>query len=394
MKWDVFISHASEDKKTIAEPLAEALQAAGLTVWLDKQQITLGDSISEKINEGLAHSEYGVVILSPSFFEKEWTQKELGAFLAQETGDGRKRILPVLYDMTFGELKDIAPLLAGVRGALWSQGVDSVTSQIVQAVRGGAAPVTQRIGADGKPNRQDLDALVMLDFESGDVRFVFADATSVSGDNAELTLLSTSAGDTAALSALSTGTRLGVAFGITAFAGTVRSATQHRSAGVERWTVELAVDPDPALTMEMSFADYSADKLAEMRARRILLNETPPASAGGSEVDKLNTATLEAFVRGMDGLGIEESPLPRLYSQFRDIPEFFVAVAKLAAVFALRMSCAVKHVHHLELRLLEGHRLSVRFEGVRDTVYVNVDPVVIRVEGECDLSTPDEANGG
>ena len=35
-KWDVFISHASEDKPYV-EPLAKALEAAGVSVWYDRQ---------------------------------------------------------------------------------------------------------------------------------------------------------------------------------------------------------------------------------------------------------------------------------------------------------------------------------------------------------------------
>ena len=54
--WDVFISHATEDKAEVAEPLAEALQELGFTVWLDSHELTVGDSIREKIEEGLRNS--------------------------------------------------------------------------------------------------------------------------------------------------------------------------------------------------------------------------------------------------------------------------------------------------------------------------------------------------
>jgi hypothetical protein len=54
--WDVFISHAREDKAAVAKPLAKALSRAGLRVWIDEHEISLGDSLTTKINEGLAHS--------------------------------------------------------------------------------------------------------------------------------------------------------------------------------------------------------------------------------------------------------------------------------------------------------------------------------------------------
>lgn len=75
--YDVFLSHASEDKAEVVVPLAEALAARGVRVWLDRQQLTLGDSLSRRIDEGLTQSRFGVVVLSPSFFAKEWPQREL-----------------------------------------------------------------------------------------------------------------------------------------------------------------------------------------------------------------------------------------------------------------------------------------------------------------------------
>jgi len=33
MSWDVFISHASEDKAEVARPLAEVLIGMGFSVW-------------------------------------------------------------------------------------------------------------------------------------------------------------------------------------------------------------------------------------------------------------------------------------------------------------------------------------------------------------------------
>ena len=46
--WDVFISHASEDKKVVVLPLTNILKKSGLTVWLDKHELFIGDSIRRK----------------------------------------------------------------------------------------------------------------------------------------------------------------------------------------------------------------------------------------------------------------------------------------------------------------------------------------------------------
>lgn len=86
--WDVFISHASEDKETVVLPLCAALRRAGLKIWLDRQELHLGDSLREKIDEGLANSRFGVVVLSPSFMAKGWPRRELNGLMAiEESGE-------------------------------------------------------------------------------------------------------------------------------------------------------------------------------------------------------------------------------------------------------------------------------------------------------------------
>jgi len=70
-EWDAFISHASEDKETFARALADALCARGFRIWYDEFTLTVGDSLRRSIDRGLAHSRFGVVILSPNFFAKE-----------------------------------------------------------------------------------------------------------------------------------------------------------------------------------------------------------------------------------------------------------------------------------------------------------------------------------
>ena len=85
MNWDLFLSHASEDKEDVARPLHKLLVGKGLRVWYDEMTLSLGDSLRRKIDEGLANSRYGLVILSPSFFAKEWPQKELDGLVGVRT---------------------------------------------------------------------------------------------------------------------------------------------------------------------------------------------------------------------------------------------------------------------------------------------------------------------
>lgn len=111
---DVFLSHASEDKDAIARPLQEALEARGVSVWFDKIQITVGKSIRQEIENGIANCRYGVVIISPSFFAKQWTQAELDGLFSKKMSSGDDVILPVWHHVSKQEVLEQSPLLAGI----------------------------------------------------------------------------------------------------------------------------------------------------------------------------------------------------------------------------------------------------------------------------------------
>lgn len=110
-EYDFFISHAWEDKEAVAKPLADALIAKGAKVWLDKYEMTVGDSLRQSIDDGLAHSRYGIVILSETYFKKFWTGKELNGLFAKQE-DGQKVILPVWHNISKDKVKEYSPILA------------------------------------------------------------------------------------------------------------------------------------------------------------------------------------------------------------------------------------------------------------------------------------------
>lgn len=109
--WDAFISHASDDKDAFVRPLAEALSEVGLKIWYDESSLQVGDSLRRSIDKGLSRARYGIVVLSPSFFAKEWPQKELDGLIARETGD-HKVILPVWHNLNVTIVRQYSPTLA------------------------------------------------------------------------------------------------------------------------------------------------------------------------------------------------------------------------------------------------------------------------------------------
>lgn len=109
--YDVFISHASEDKDGIVRELAEALRDEGLRVWYDEFTLRIGDSLRQKIDQGLANSRVGIVILSPAFMKKGWTNYELDGLVTRSVSGGQI-LLPIWHNVTKQQVIDYSPSLA------------------------------------------------------------------------------------------------------------------------------------------------------------------------------------------------------------------------------------------------------------------------------------------
>jgi len=134
-KWDVFVSHASEDKDVFVRPLAIALQNLGVSVWYAEFSLRLGDSLSRSIDKGLANSRYGLVVISPDFIRKPWPEYELRGLVSREIGEDRI-ILPVWHGVTRQQVLEFSPSLAD-KVALNTAGVEAqdVAIQLLREIR-------------------------------------------------------------------------------------------------------------------------------------------------------------------------------------------------------------------------------------------------------------------
>lgn len=133
--YDVFISHATEDKDAVVRDLAHALADRGLEVWYDDFTLRIGDNLRRKIDAGLASSRFGVVVLSPSFFAKEWSRYELDGLVTRELQGAQQIILPLWHNITPEEVAAVSPSLAN-RLALRTDNasIDDIASQIAEVV--------------------------------------------------------------------------------------------------------------------------------------------------------------------------------------------------------------------------------------------------------------------
>jgi hypothetical protein len=131
MRWNYFISHASEDKKLVVEPFAHYLRSADFSVWYDDFSLKIGDSLFYSISQGLRNSDYGIVLLSKNFFNKRWPQQELASLFALE--QGKVRILPVWHALSAADVAEHATMLADRKAASTQHGLQRVAEQIVAA---------------------------------------------------------------------------------------------------------------------------------------------------------------------------------------------------------------------------------------------------------------------
>lgn len=135
-QYDVFISHASEDKELLVRPLAEALRDAGLSVWYDEFELRIGDSLRRKIDSGLANSRFGIVVLSQAFFSKGWTNYELDGLVTRAV-TGEQVLLPIWHNVSKQEVIRYSPSLADklARNTAMHT-VDEIAAEIAAVVKG------------------------------------------------------------------------------------------------------------------------------------------------------------------------------------------------------------------------------------------------------------------
>lgn len=134
MGYDVFISHASEDKDSVVRPLAQALVAQGLKVWYDEFELKIGDSLRRKIDRGLAMSRFGIVVLSQAFIRKGWTNYELDGIISK-ANTGEQVLLPIWHGITKQEVLDYSPSLADkVARNTASYTVEEIAEEIAELI--------------------------------------------------------------------------------------------------------------------------------------------------------------------------------------------------------------------------------------------------------------------
>lgn len=132
--WDVFLSHASEDKVEVALPLAQALQDRGVSVWLDMAELRIGDSLRRRIDRGLRSSRFAAVVFSEAYFSKGWPQYELDGIVTLTVG-GQQNLLPVWHNIDHDAVAAHSPSLADkFARSTGDTTIDEIAAEIAELV--------------------------------------------------------------------------------------------------------------------------------------------------------------------------------------------------------------------------------------------------------------------
>lgn len=132
--YDVFISHASEDKEEIARPIFEACARLGIKAFLDEAHIGWGQSFTQKINVALGSARTVLAIVSNSAVSKEWPIAEINAALALEI-NRQKKVVPLMVGKP--DLSRL-PLIKGKNHMVWSGDAMAVAKRLQAALKGDA----------------------------------------------------------------------------------------------------------------------------------------------------------------------------------------------------------------------------------------------------------------
>jgi len=93
----IFLSHNSEDKEFVRD-LHKLLLDNGIESWIDEAEIKIGDSLLQKISEGIKKADFVAIILSPKSIDSPWVERELEMAMQQEIERKEKKVLPLIIE--------------------------------------------------------------------------------------------------------------------------------------------------------------------------------------------------------------------------------------------------------------------------------------------------------
>ena len=396
-EFDVALSFAGEDRR-YAQELAEYLDKDGYSVFYDKYELDKlwGKNLYTHLSSVYKDkARYCVVFLSEHYARKLWANHELESAQARAFVENKEYILPVRIDDT-----EIPGILSTVGFLdLSEMSIGEVYQVLRKKLSEDPSQVTSA-SATSATVEDDSGEFVLLRSEE---KLYFVPLQDVRRDSEEISLelLPESPEEAAFLRTLQNNlsstfaSRISLSCAYREYAAWVNP--QQIVETQSHW--EVLLNPDNRWQDSDFFANttvngLSPDQIAEMRARRILLDEKLSDANPALRINNLLDETMfELHVGGMPPpssherkLHVTVSPLPVLYQQFKRTPGRLKKFARLVSILYLKLTNTVDNILELDLELLEQEQLQVKFKGIRPKIYSNVDPSILEFEGICPLS--------
>ena len=400
-KYDVALSFAGKDRHH-AEKLAKLLKAGGYSVFYDEFELAQlwGKDLYVHLSSVYKdQARYCVMFLSEHYTQKLWANHELKNAQARAFQESQEYILPIRLDDT--EIPGILPTVGYLD--LDSMTIEKIYHVLVEKLSGTTSqPVSTDISTSAAVE-SDSGEFVLLHTEDGKLYFIPVQSACWDSTEISLELLPESSEEAAFLHSLRNNRGsivllrniLGLALGDHAAWVSPQDIAQNISGSQTIWKAVMKENSSGQYDNpfdDMTFNNISPDQIAEMRARRILLDETLEAvSPSLSQPNLMNQTTLDIFITGggpsyhETGLQILRSPIPNLYRSVGQTVGRFKKFARLISVFYLKLSNTVEDVLQLDLELLNSKQLQVRFKGRRPRRHTNVEPSIIQIDGICQL---------
>ena len=398
-EYDVALSFAGEDRKH-AKELADLLKTHGYSCFYDENELpnlwgkNLYDYLSSVYKD---RARYCVMFLSKHYEQRLWTNHERQHAQARAFKENREYILPVRLDDT--EIPGIPPTIGYLDLRVIS--IEEVYEALDKKLSG-ATPKTD--ATDQMPPSVEIDTNEYVLLISEDEKLYFIPFQNARWDSTEISLelLPESPEETAFLRTLrrhineAFARDVHIALALREDAARVKpqEIVETTSGSQNVWKVvfkEERLRQNSSPLGEVTFGSFTPEKLAEERAKRILLdkklgelpadfqNQTGPAGL-------LNEATLEMFVRGTNGFEISASPIPPLYRSIGNRQAQFEKYARLTSILYLKLSNTVEEILQFDLKLLNSNEVEIKFKGRRHKRFTNHKPHVFEVNGTCPLS--------
>lgn len=126
----IFISHSYQDKEFVHK-LAKDLAAEGLTPWVNDWEIRVGDSLVQKISEGIRQSDYILVVLSENSLHSKWVQEEIKMAIQKNLDSAKRVLIPVL-----GGKVEVPSYIRDMKYVDLSKSYREGIDEIVRTIRG------------------------------------------------------------------------------------------------------------------------------------------------------------------------------------------------------------------------------------------------------------------